>query len=287
MSVDTRPVSERDGESLQTRQVIDGNISWHIQQTGTGPVCLLLHGTGASTHSWDPLVACLAPHYTLISVDLPGHARTITPITADLSLSGITRSLNALLLQEHIIPDIIVGHSAGAAIMAELCLSHAWDPQKLVSVNGAILPLSGFAGWLFSPLAKLSASAGWLPRVFARRASDPRHVRRLLESTGSEIDAAGLAQYQNLFRDPQHVAGVLRMMSQWKLDSLVPRLTQLTMPVQLIAATGDRTIPLRDAYRLKSLIPNATLDIIENKGHLIHEEAPESVARLMHATEQP
>jgi len=287
MNVHTHAATELASESRQTRQVLVGNISWHVQQRGTGPVCLLLHGTGASCHSWDPLVACLATHYTLISVDLPGHARTITPQTTDLSLPGITRSLNALLMQEHIIPDIIVGHSAGAAIMAELCLSHAWDPQKLVSINGAILPLSGFAGWLFSPLAKLSASAGWLPRVFARRANDPRQVRRLLESTGSVIDASGLAHYQNLFRDPQHVAGVLRMMSQWNLDSLVPRLTQLTLPVQLIAATGDRTIPLRDAYRLKSLIPDATLDIVENKGHLVHEEAPECVARLIQATEQP
>ena len=226
-------------------------------------------------------MANLAESYTLISVDLPGHARTRTPPTANLSLPGISCALDALLKQEDIQPDMMIGHSAGAAVMVELCLSHAWQPRLLVSINGAILPLSGFAGWLFSPLAKLTASAGWLPRVFARRAHDPRQVRRLLESTGSNIDQTGLQAYQNLFCDPQHVTGVLRMMSQWKLEPLLPRLTQLKLPIQLIAAAGDRTIPLRDAYRLKSMIQQATLDIVDDKGHLVHEEAPELIARLI------
>ncbi len=264
-----------------SRQVTTGDIDWYVEQSGNGPVCLLLHGTGASSQSWTPLRPFLSRQFTLISVDLPGHARTRTSHGADLSLPGIAKALSALLHEEQIVPHMIVGHSAGAAIMVELCLSHAVSPQRLVSINGAILPLSGVAGWVFSPLAKLSASAGWLPRLFAHRASDPRQVRRLLESTGSRIDSDCMEMYQSLFSDPQHVAGVLRMMSQWKLEALLPRLPQLTPSMQLIAATGDRTIPLRDAYRLKALLQQATLDIVDNKGHLVHEEAPEHIASLI------
>ena len=37
-----------------------GGLEWHVQSGGSGPVCLLLHGTGAATHSWRRLAPLLA-----------------------------------------------------------------------------------------------------------------------------------------------------------------------------------------------------------------------------------
>ncbi len=54
-------------------------IEWHVQQMGQGPKLLLLHGTAASTHSFRALAPLLAPHFTLLIPDLPGHAFTETP----------------------------------------------------------------------------------------------------------------------------------------------------------------------------------------------------------------
>ena len=39
---------------------------WHVQVMGTGPLVLLLHGAGASTHTWRSLAPLLAKHYTLV-----------------------------------------------------------------------------------------------------------------------------------------------------------------------------------------------------------------------------
>jgi magnesium chelatase accessory protein len=263
------------------RQRTEDSIDWYVEISGSGPLCLLLHGTGASSHSWARLTPLLAAHYTVMSVDLPGHARTVTPAGTDLSLPGMAAALHRLLIREQRSPNLIVGHSAGAAIMIELCLTHQCPASQLVSINGALLPLSGIAGWVFSPLAKLSANASWLPRLFAYRANDPRQVRRLLESTGSVIDPVSLACYERLFQDPRHVAGVLSMMANWKLEHLAPRLSQLHQPLHLIATTGDKTIPLRDAYRVHSLISGSTLDVVEGYGHLVHEENPQRIAELI------
>ena len=65
------------------------------------------------------------------------------------------------------------GHSAGAAILVRMCLDGQIAPQGLVSLNGAMLPLGGSAGQLFSPLAKLLAGLPLLPDLFAWRARDP------------------------------------------------------------------------------------------------------------------
>ena len=50
-----------------------GGLRWHVQQMGEGPPILLIHGTGASTHSWRDLAPLLAERFTVIAADLPGH----------------------------------------------------------------------------------------------------------------------------------------------------------------------------------------------------------------------
>ena len=59
-----------------SRFVAAGGYRWHVQHMGQGPVCLLLHGTGAATHSWRDVMPALATRFTVISCDLPGHGFT-------------------------------------------------------------------------------------------------------------------------------------------------------------------------------------------------------------------
>ena len=68
--------------------VLAGGLRWHVQVMGQEggvdpaqrrPVILLLHGMGASTHSWRDLAPLLASGYTLVAPDLPGHGFTGHP----------------------------------------------------------------------------------------------------------------------------------------------------------------------------------------------------------------
>lgn len=260
-----------------------GALNWHVRTVGTGPVCLMIHGTGASIHTWDNLAPLLAPHYTLVMIDLPGHADTKTPASADLTLSGMVASLYKLIQQQALQPELIVSHSAGAAIMLELCIQHPECAKRLVSINGAVLPLRGVAGYLFSPLARLSAAGDFMPRFFAYRARNDRNIKKLLDSTGSLVDAQSFRRYAELFSDPAHVSGVLRMMANWHLEKLSPKLGQVQHPVMLIAASDDKTIPLRDTYKLQQLLPpdKVNVTVVNGCGHLLHEENPQATASLI------
>ena len=59
-----------------SRFVEAGGLRWHVQVMGTGPVALLVHGMGASSHSWRDVAPLLASRFTVIIPDLPGHAFT-------------------------------------------------------------------------------------------------------------------------------------------------------------------------------------------------------------------
>ena len=56
-------------------------------------VLLLIHGTGAATHSWRGLMPLLARHHHIVAIDLPGHAFTEMPTRWPLSLPRMAQAV--------------------------------------------------------------------------------------------------------------------------------------------------------------------------------------------------
>lgn len=252
------------------------------------PVALLLHGTGASTHSWRDVAPRLAAHHTVVVPDLPGHAFTGLPPggagAPQLGLPGMARALAALMQALRLQPALIVGHSAGAAIAIRMAIDGLATPRRIVGINAAVLPLGGLAGQWFAPAAKLMAALPLVPRLFAWRAQDPAVLDRLLASTGSTLDAAGRDLYRRLVTDEDHAAGALAMMANWDLPALARDLPRLAVPLDLIVGERDQTVPpahSRDTLERLAPAARGRLHALPGLGHLAHEEDPAAVAALL------
>ena len=276
---------ERDGADWPNREasrfVRAGGFEWHVQIMGAGPVLLLLHGTGAATHSWRDLMPLLAADFTVVAPDLPGHGFTATPAAAQMSLPGMARAVAALLKALNVRPEIVVGHSAGAAIAARMCLDGMIAPRALVSLNGALLPLAHMPSELFAPLARLMASMPLVPRLAAHQAGKQNAVERLIAGTGSVLDADGVKFYRRVVGSSGHVNGALVMMANWGLRDLTRDLPRLQVPLTLVTGSADRTIPPQDAQRVRRLLPDARRISLPGLGHLAHEEQPARCAEII------
>ena len=267
----------------RSRFVTVRGLRWHVQHwpgpRPDAPLALLIHGTGASTHSWRDLAPALNRDFALLAMDLPGHAFTAPagPQAPPLSLPGMARAMAELLRHMQLQPQLLIGHSAGAAIALRLCLSGLLQPQLVLGLNAALLPLGGLAGQIFSPVAKLMALTPLVPRLFARSAQAPTVLQRLLQGTGSVIDERGRALYQLLVSHPDHVAGALGMMAHWDLDALAGELAHLRTPLDLIVGTHDLTVPPEQAEQVLARLPaslHAQCVRLQGLGHLAHEEDP-------------
>ncbi|RZU02844.1 alpha/beta fold hydrolase BchO [Rivibacter subsaxonicus] len=277
--------------AVASRFVLADGLRWHVQQMGLaqgeGPTLLLLHGTGASTHSWRGLLPLLAPRFHLIAPDLPGHAFSATPASgAQMSLPGMARALAALLATLDARPNFVLGHSAGAAIAIRMSLDRLIEPAAIAAVNPALLPFGGLPGRIFGPAARLLAAQPWVPRLFARRAARPAVLQGLLDATGSTLDAEGMALYGRLVRSPAHAAGALSMMANWDLQPLRRELPALRVPLHLIVGANDHTVPPRQAQQVHALLPASTLIMLPGLGHLAHEEQPVRVVQQVLAVVQ-
>lgn len=276
---------ERDGRRWPNRAysslVRAAGLTWHVQSMGEGPILLLAHGTGASTHSWRDLAPALAAHFTVVAPDLPGHAFTSSPPAGRLSLAGMSTDLSALLDALGVRPELVVGHSAGAAILCRMALDGRIAPKGIVSLNGALLAFRGVAGHIFGPLARLLAANPLSAHLLVATMSGRRSVERLLEQTGSTVDSTGTDLYARLVRSPTHVGAALGMMANWDLDSLERDLPRLATPLLQIVGGNDRSIPPAAAFKVRSLAPDAKVHEQRGLGHLAHEERPDETAELI------
>jgi magnesium chelatase accessory protein len=276
---------DRDGRDWPNRGasrfVSAGGLRWHVQEMGEGPVALLVHGTGASTHSWRRFAPILAHRFRVVAVDLPGHGFTEAPRASHLSLPRMAHSVSALLTVLNVKPDIAIGHSAGAAILCRMALDHRLDAKAIISLNGAFLPFGGPASQIFGGIARLLLMNPFTPRFFSWHAYDNATVRRVITGTGSEIDAEGLAQYGRLFRNTTHVAAALGMMANWDLEGLSKELPKLKPKLTLIAASKDKAVPSDVAFKVQDLVPGSKVILMRNLGHLAHEEKPAEVAEFI------
>jgi magnesium chelatase accessory protein len=267
-------------------------LRWHVQcaqhPNPQAQRILLLHGTGASTHTWRHLTPILSSQYTVIAVDFPVHGFTAMPQDSDIaalfSIAGMAGGVAELLAQMQFKPDIVVGHSAGAAVACMLALDGHLQPQRLISLNGALLPLDGVAGQIFSPLAKVLTKAPWMPELFAWQAARPAVLHKLLAGTGSKLDAEGTQLYQTLISNPSHAQAALYMMAHWDLHTFWKRLRTLQDPLTLIVGLQDWIVPPSVAYRVAETLPHLrSQDVISlpKLGHLAHEEQAQWVAEVI------
>jgi len=260
-----------------------GNIEWHIQRMGDArrPKLLLLHGTGASVHTWRGLMPLLAEQYDVLAPDLPRHAFTRGHPPDDMSLPRMASSIAAMLEKVDFAPQIVAGHSAGAALGLQLALDHRFD-GPVIGFNSALRPFPGPASQMFPVIAKLLFVNPLVPRLFSGIASLTGDTERFLyRATNSRIDAQGLACYSALIENSRHTEGALAMMANWDLPTLRSRMNEIANPVLLIHSDRDAAIPLEWAQEAKGWLRNATLEVLNGYGHLAHEEASETVAGLI------
>ena len=270
-----------------SRQITGPAHRWHVQEAGDGPLILLLHGAGGSTHSMRDLFTLLAREHRVIALDLPGQGFTRLGSRNRCGLAHMTSDIAALAAAEQWQPTAITAHSAGAAIALSLSrqlLSPRGQPPHIIGINAALGEFEGLAGLLFPVMAKLLAAMPFSATLFSGAAAHPERVATLIASTGSHISPEGLALYRRLVSDTDHVRGTLQMMAQWNLKPLLKSLPDISAPVTLIAATNDKTVPAGTSADAAAKMPNARMVELPGLGHLAHEEEPGRVARIITET---
>lgn len=244
---------------------------WHIQEMGTGPLVLLIHGAGGSAQSWRHIMPLLAGYVRVVSIDLPGQGFTQSGAKHRHGLTPIAEDIWKLCAQEDWQPAAIIGHSAGGAIALEMT-QNSTPALPVVGINAALGHFKGLAGLAFPMMAKALSMMPGVAQLFTASTARAGSVTRLIEGTGSKLNEDDLQWYRALVSDRTHVDATLAMMAQWDLNPLLRALPDHPSNVLLIAAENDKAVPADTSRSAAAKLPNGDVVVLPNLGHLAHEE---------------
>ena len=265
-----------------SRIVSVGNLDWHVQLTGKGPVVLLLHGTGSSTHSWSDIIPLLESHAQVLVPDLPGHAFTMGAKLEDLTLDQIARSLLVLIDQLGIeSPSIVVGHSAGAPLALRFAVAASKPPKLVIALNPSFIPpppvYTSFFGPLLGPITRSST----LSSLLASLSPSLGMVDKLLDSTNTILPEARRVYYRKLFERSDHVRGSMNFMAAADIEKVLKEANLYHGKLICVLGNEDAWIPAKPLEKIiQDYFPTAEVLKWEG-GHIMHELEPSKVAQLV------
>ncbi|AVT28363.1 alpha/beta hydrolase [Plantactinospora sp. BC1] len=249
----------------------------HVVHDGPrqAPALLLIHGSGASSGNWKPMVPALAGHHHVIRVDLPGHGQSPPGLCYEVPAQA---GRVAAVLDHLDLRDVaVVGHSSGGYIATALA------EQRPALVRSLTLISTGPSPDAFLPQpillrALLAPPLG--PLLFARR-SDAM-IRRGISATcvrPVEIPDDVVAELRGI--SYRTLRTVLSRNTAYITERSVPeRLTDLDLPVLAIFGAADPRWNPSSAHRYAT-VPNARLELLPGVGHVPMFEAPEAVSELL------
>lgn len=255
----------------------------HAERFGDGgsPV-VLLHGYAASSFSWRYWIPALAEHHEVWAVDLKGHGSAPAPPDQRYSPHDHAELIHRFIIQKDLRELTLFGHSMGGgiALLVALRLLDQGRLQRLVLVSSAAYPqrLPPFV-----ELARQGRPARWLFAVIPKR----RLIRWVLRSIvydPSTISGAQVEAYAEPLTSAPHRLALIKTalgILPSDLDGLTARFPEIDVPALLLWGRHDRVVPLSVGERLSDALPQATLKVLEECGHLPAEELPKDSLEIV------
>ena len=253
---------------------------WHYQLIGKpgNPIMLLIHGAGASSHSWASLIPKLQ-EFQILAVDLPGHRfskikKGIRP-QHDIIVRDLVVLFNALKIK----PNVFVGHSIGAVIVLSLSDIYKGPLSSIVLINGALERFEGPAATIFPLMARVfyaSPLTKYWVRLFN---SAETSLRKFLSISGSNLTVKNIDYYMKLMTDEDHITGTLAFISNWNIGDIEKKLKKVSVPTLFLAGMRDGIVNFKTSVRAHKKAFNAKIKLFESEGHLIHEVSSAKVAK--------
>lgn len=266
----------------QSRFIAINNMPVHFRLEGnpsdTIPL-LLLHGTGASLHTWDGWVNEMQKTERILRLDLPAFGLTGPSVDGQYSMEIFSDVVTQLLDSLGLSRVDIAGNSLGGYIAWYVALHHPERVRKMVLIDAVGYPMDDNR----KPIAFKLAGMPIINKIFTY--ITPRFIVRNsildLYADKSKVSEELVNRYFELSLRAGNRQAFLDRASSFTPDSSYLHINAITQPTLILWGEEDRFVPSTVANRFHEDLPHDTLVIMPHNGHMPMEESPAASARIV------
>lgn len=266
-------------QGLVSEPVFNNQVYLKLTGNPSGPVIVLIHGLGDNASNiWEQTIHKLESEYFIVTLDLPGFGKSAksNALYSPENYAELIHYLGQTYIGK---PFHLVGHSMGGAITLRYAAKYPQDVETLTLVDAAgILHRLAYTQYL--------APLGLKP--FAKYFQfDRKEVSSLAGLILSKVENFMQLDPKLLIEDPNLRSKILRgnpsVISGMALvlDDFSEIPSRVSAPTQIIWGENDEIAPLRTGHVLNALIPNSSLHLIANTGHLPITDKPDEFHQLL------
>ncbi len=268
---------------------IGGGVTVHLRDEGPAdgdadvPAILLLHGSNADLHTWQPWADALSQTHRVIRFDQVGHGLTGADPAQDYSRTNYAEDIREVADALGLDSFIIGGNSMGGkhALAFAVAYPERVDGMIIVDGSGGQLPAdaqeddddkdSGNIGFKIARMPGINLIAEQItPRsLIAQSLEQSVSVKEIV--TQDMID-----RYWELLRYPGNRAATMARFSANYEPMTEAEIAALDMPALILWGEEDRLIPVAAGRWLDQVLPSSDLIVYPAIGHLPQEEAADA-----------
>ena len=266
---------------------IGGGVIVHLRDEGPkdAPAIILLHGSNADLHTWDPWAEALKARYRVIRFDQVGHGLTGPDPKGDYSRDNYVADILEVADKLGLKTFVLGGNSMGGKHALAFAVKHPERLTGLVLVDAAGGPMLKLARKKDDDSSSRSGNIGFriarMPGVnlLVEQITPRVLIAQTLEQSVSvkSVDTEqAIDRYWELLRYPgNRAATIARFSTPWtSLDAVA--LGRFKGPVLILWGRDDRLIPVAAADWFVRTLPQAKLVVLDRVGHVPMEEAPDA-----------
>lgn len=242
---------------------------------------VLIHGTGSSLHTFDGWVDDLKKERRIIRMDLPGFGLTGPFPDRDYTMTHYVDFIYQFLNQLNIEKCILGGNSLGGQIAWNYAVAYPSDISKLILIDAAGYPLESEkvpVAFAIARMPVLNKALTFITPKFMARSS----VESVYADKSKVTDQLVDRYFELTLREGNRQGLVDRMTSEMK-GNQIELIKTIKAPTLILWGADDLLATTKSAYRFQADLPNDTLVIMPNVGHVPMEESPNESLAIVQA----
>jgi len=240
---------------------------------------VLIHGTGASLHTWEGWVKSLKDNHRIITFDLPAYGLTGPNSTGEYSQEYYVSFVYKLLAKLSVKKCILGGNSLGGSITWAYALSHPERVKKMILVDAGGYPMTSKSVPIAFQLARIPILSSLFKYVTPRSVIE-KSIHNVYVHD-ERITKGLINRYYDLaLREGNRKAFIDRMKNSKNNDNYL-KINSLTMPTLIIWGEQDGLIPITVGNQFHENLPNDTMIVFKDLGHTPMEEDPENTVKIV------